>query len=280
MALCLAIVLALMVKLGFDNEGQLAKKKTGPRQPAGTNRTSYNGNVNPLSISQHKLTPMLSATSSWESKLIPDDQRESQGMTQGNPPISIHDKEIPSHKSGNSKHTWAVSLKEIVKKVNTDNQVAFLFTTYAYLDSTLNWLIAAKVRCDPPVTNVVVLCYDMKSRDILMKHEIPSVFINPDTLFHGKMGSFKSSTRTIVMMTVTSWGYDVVQYDADALILRNPNELFERHPDSDIVTSGARHWPPKVGKKWGFVACTGAIFYRSTPKIGKLHTVLGLCVLF
>ena len=49
------------------------------------------------------------------------------------------------------------------------------------------------------------------------------------------------------MMTVTSWGYDVVQYDADALILNNPSELFERHPDSDIVASRARHWPPKVG---------------------------------
>ena len=127
MALCLAIVLALMVsqmKLRFDNEGQ-KKKTAGPRQPAGTNRTSYNGNVNPLP--QHKPTPMLSATSSWESKLIPDDKRESQGMTQGNPPISIHDKENPSRRSGNSKqYTWAVSLKEIVKKVNAENQVASL----------------------------------------------------------------------------------------------------------------------------------------------------------
>ena len=67
----------------------------------------------------------------------------------------------------------------------------------------------------------------------------------------------------------------MVQYDADALILRSPSVLFERHPDNDIVASGARQWPPKVGKKWGFIACTSVIFYRSTPKIGKLHTVLG-----
>ena len=71
------------------------------------------------------------------------------------------------------------------------------------------------------------------------------------------------------MMTVTSWGYDVVQYDADALILRNPSELFERHPDSDILASLAGL--QKVVKSCFY----GCHLLPKSPKLGKLHTVLG-----
>ena len=237
--------------------------------------------------SQHKPTPILchpkgqgdkvKLSEGNFDKLIPGDKQrfENPGPAQGKPPVGILGEQsrrlIPPCKSWDSlQNPWVVPLRELVKKLNVDSQVGLLFSTYSYLNITLNWLIAAKVRCKPPVTNVIVVCYDMRTQNFLMEREIPSVFINPNTLLPGRKGKFTFATRLIVMMIVTFWGYDVVQYDADALILKNPRELFARHPDSDIVASAARGWPPAVVKKWGFVACMGVVLFRSTPKIGKL----------
>ena len=203
-----------------------------------------------------------------------ENQLENAGLAQDKPPTGSPWMEsrplIPPRKPWDlQQNFWAAPLRELVKTVSTDNQVALLFSTCSYLNSTLNWLIAAKVRCKPPVTNVIVVCYDMETYKILMKREISSVFINPNTLLSGRKAKFTFSTRLIVLMTVTSWGYDVIQFDADAIVVKNPQELFERHPKSDIVASRARSWPPTVSEKWGFVACMGVVLFRSTLKIGK-----------
>ena len=279
-------------------EGEGSKRiKNDPQQPATIWTMSSNENTNLMS--QHKPTPqsipgypqsqgnnpqkenspkLPGASSKFDMSIRNDGSRENQlenaGLAQDKPPIGSPWMEsrplIPPRKPWDlQQNFWAAPLRELVKTVSTDNQVALLFSTYSYLNSTLNWLIAAKVRCKPPVTNVIVVCYDMETYKILMKREISSVYINPNTLLPGRKAKFTFTTRLIVLMTVTSWGYDVIQFDADAIVVKNPQELFERHPSSDIVASRARSWPPTVSEKWGFVACMGVVLFRSTPKIGK-----------
>lgn len=185
----------------------------------------------------------------------------------------------PTQKYENN--SWVASLKELVKVVNADNQVSFLFSTLSYLNSTLNWLIAARVRCELPVTNTIVICYDQATLNVLKERDIPSLYIDPNTLFHSEhaidddYGNFISARRLVVLMLVNSWGYDVVQYDSDAIIVKNPRELFAQHPHSDMVVSGATGYPGNILEKWGFVVCMGVVLYRSSPKIGKFYRQKG-----
>ena len=288
MALCLAIMLAILAVTCFNTPGPQRHNPT----PSNLGKPSILGNhqdkwgeprleneeaqlITPLNSSERANMDVLQE----RKQLVNPDSIEGEGWKRiKNDPqqpgavwtmSSDENMNLMSQHKLTPKNSWATPMRDLVKTVSSDNQVALLFSTYSYLNSTLNWLIAAKVRCKPPVTNVIVVCYDMKAYKILMKREIPSIYINPNTLIHGRKEKFIFTMRLVVLMTVTSWGYDVIQYDADAIIIKNPRELFERHPNSDIVASRARSWPPSVSKKWGFVACMGVVLFRSTPKIGK-----------
>jgi hypothetical protein len=170
------------------------------------------------------------------------------------------------------RNSWAVPLKELVSRISTRKQVSLLFTTFSYLNSTLNWLIAAAVRCQPPVTNTIVVCYDQASFNVLNERDIPSVYIDPNTLIEGDpithWKQFLSGRRLFLLRLVNHWGYDVVQYDADAIIIKNPQELFDQHPHSDIVISaGQPRNLPDWG--WGFFVCMGVALFRSSPRTGE-----------
>ena len=171
-------------------------------------------------------------------------------------------------------NTWMAPLKELSRRVNTDNQVTLVFSTSSYTESMLNWLIAAQVRCEPPITNVIVICYDRELFNILNPRNIPSVYIDSNSLLDTKkfLKKFKTYVRMLRLVTVrfmNSWGYDVVQIDTDAIVLKNPQELFAQHQESDIV-SAAGLFPGKELRRWGVAVCTGFILFRSTPRTGNV----------
>ena len=76
--------------------------------------------------------------------------------------------------------------------------------------------------------------------------------------------------RLALIRLLNHWGYNVVHYDADAVILKNPKPLFDKFQEYDIVGS----WG-KLGKElknmWGFAICMGAVLvlFRSTANVGK-----------
>lgn len=168
---------------------------------------------------------------------------------------------------------WVAQLKALLGKLHVENQIAFVIANSDFLESALNWLVAAQVRLDPPILNVIVLCLNRDVFDVLDHRAIPSVFIDPSTVANatvlGKM-AYRSTVwlvRLVVFRLVNYWGYDVVSYDSDAIVLKNPTVLFGQHRYSDVVSSAGRY-PFRLGRLWGFTVCMGVILFRSSPRTG------------
>lgn len=61
-------------------------------------------------------------------------------------------------------------------------------------------------------------------------------------------------SRLLVIQVINNWGISVFHCDSDALILKNPFELFEKHPDAGIIANRGRfpfelgeHGPRNIG---------------------------------
>ena len=54
---------------------------------------------------------------------------------------------------------WVGKLTQMLGEPNAGKQVSVVFATYSYLESVL---IAAQVRLEPPLTDVIVFCLDEK----------------------------------------------------------------------------------------------------------------------
>ena len=192
----------------------------------------------------------------------------------GKPPLSF----IFQHKNLRSKvqsaekilnSEWVARLKQLLGSPSNRKQVSVVFGNYDYLASVLNWLIAAQVRLNPPLTDVIVFCLDEKIFSVLNEREIPSIHINPDDVVTFRSARFSHIwiTRLVVYRLINYLGHDVMGIDSDAIVLRNPQDLWEEHKNSDIIGSAGKH-PVDLGAEWGFTLCMGMVFFRSTPRIG------------
>lgn len=165
---------------------------------------------------------------------------------------------------------WVSTLKKMLDLPGAGKQVVVVFGTSNYLESVLNWLVAATVRLEPPLENVIVFCLDLKIFNALTSRKIPAIFVDPKTVVNVAWVQMQQIwlVRMVVYRLINYLGHDVMAYDSDAIVLRNPQKLLERHQDSDIISSPGT-FPPKMGRVWGFTACMGVILVRSSPRTGK-----------
>ena len=72
------------------------------------------------------------------------------------------------------------------------------------------------------------------------------------------------------MRLVNHWGFDIANYDTDAIILKNPEPLYyEQYRDSDFIGSYG-HFPLDIRQEWGIAVCTGVVMIRSSIYTGNL----------
>jgi hypothetical protein len=71
--------------------------------------------------------------------------------------------------------------------------------------------------------------------------------------------------RLYVFEALCRKGIDFIHWDADAIILRNPERELERYPKADLVASPGTVHPRTIAEKYHFVACMGYFLLRSTP---------------
>ena len=150
-------------------------------------------------------------------------------------------------------------------------QITVVVSNSNYTLSLLNWLVAALVRTSPPLKNVIVISFDETLQALLDKKEIVSVYVNPETIIRGRMHTRSSHiwiARCTVYRLLNHWGYDVVAYDTDAIVLKNLQDILDTHAESDVVAS-AGIYPFKLGAKWGMTLCMGVILIRSTRSTGE-----------
>ena len=69
---------------------------------------------------------------------------------------------------------------------------------------------------------------------------------------------------------VNYWGYSLATYDTDALILKNPQAVYDAHKEVTVIAGSANVGPTWAVKKWGFAVCPGAMLIRSGHATGNM----------
>ena len=149
-------------------------------------------------------------------------------------------------------------------------QVTVVFGDAQYVQSLLNWLISALVVTTPPLKNIIVISLDKQLHALLEKKDIQSVHVNPETVTCGQIKRKVSQvwiTRCVVYQLLNHWGYDVMAYDTDAIVLRNIQDILNTFGESDIIGS-AGSYPFNLGAEWGQTLCMGVVLFKSTRKTG------------
>ena len=167
---------------------------------------------------------------------------------------------------------WVMKLKRYLSSVNRSRQVILTEATYDFIKNLLNWLISAAIVSEVPLQYILVLCFDQQTHDLLAERNINSLYIPYNSVMKNsklEIGNIWMS-RLAVIRLLSHWGYDVQHYDSDAVLLKNPQSLFQRFPSSDIVASWG-DYPDELGKNgpWGTTLCMGAVLIRSSPRTGE-----------
>ena len=165
--------------------------------------------------------------------------------------------------------------------LNLDKSVSphvnMVFGDSEHTNLVLNWIIAAMLRLEPPLQNVMVISLDRPLCDTLTAKKLPltCIVVSIECIFQsnvydgGERGWLKGTmVRHPVLRLINYWGYDVASYDSDAVLLRNPQPLYEERPHMSVLASSS-FYPKVLASEWGFVACTGALILRSSPSTGK-----------
>ena len=144
----------------------------------------------------------------------------------------------------------------------------------------VNWLYGALVGLKTPLTSVLVLSIDQLLCDIVDSQASTrpvSCIIAPfETVMdfdHKSEWLSRLMVRLLVLRLINHWGYDVATYDSDAVILKNPQDLYDQHLDTDLIAS-ADVWPVNIAEDWGFTLCAGVLFLKAASSMGIIDTLL------
>ena len=166
---------------------------------------------------------------------------------------------------------WVKALKSYVTdSADTRFPIALVTSNFDYRAALLNWLILSLVQLQDPIKNVLVLSLDTELDDLLTMRNISSIYVpQMATIVKNRFLNIRrvEVARLFAMRLLTHWGHSVVNYDCDALLLRNPQPLFDRHPNSQVI-AGAGSMPRNLNEKWGFVLCMGAVLFRPSEQTG------------
>ena len=168
---------------------------------------------------------------------------------------------------------WVHPLLKILNRFSKrSKQVTLVLANHAYQDVLLNWLISAVVVAKPPIKNILVVALDKQLYELLQKRQVPSILVPFSSILNMKH-RFSRYFETIMMIRlgfmrlINRLGFDCAMYDIDAVILKNPQPLYEKDK-SDIIGSRGG-FPKQLMTKWQVTICIGAVFIRSNTRTGR-----------
>ena len=177
------------------------------------------------------------------------------------------------------KMEWFHMLTRYLKTLPPNSQITLATSNSRYLDVLLNWLISATVRSGIPLTSILIISLDRHVHDLLQRKHIASLYILPEALVDPS-ASFQEPfekvmmTRLAVLRILSHWGFDIANYDTDAIILKDPQPLYNGLRDYDIVGSVGKY-PYDLTDMWGITICIGVVLIRSSERIGKKNSENG-----
>ena len=171
---------------------------------------------------------------------------------------------------------WIIELAKIVSKIN-EKTIFAITVNKGYKDSLLNWLISAVFKGGLSLDRILVISLDQGIQEFLHGHGIACIYVPVKSLFSSLVSHYWIEEYGLVMFTRISvvrllnhWGYSVVIIDTDALVLHDPQPLFDKYPYSSIVASSGTQ-PRTLYDVWNTTVCNGLILLRSNQEIGKLY---------
>ena len=170
---------------------------------------------------------------------------------------------------------WMREIKDHLRTLTSSSRlVSIVSSDYKYREVLLNWLLTAQVKVRQPLSNVLVLSLDESLHQLLREKKIPCVHIPTSCLLRPSLKLTRHVVftqvhimRVLVMRLLNHWGYDVANYDSDALILRNPEPRYEELADRHLIGS-VGHFPKEMDHKWGTAVCIGVVMIRASPQTG------------
>ena len=179
------------------------------------------------------------------------------------------------------KEPWFKELKTFLLNSVPKSPIVLVASDSDFQDALLNWLISALLRQTEPVTNILVLTYSPSFCVFINSKKIVNcISVLPGSLSANSVYMRKEKTgmfpllliRVFVMRLLTYWGYNVANFDTDAILLKNPIPVFQspEFSNSDVIGTFGGLFPQALHDKWGVVLCMGAIFLRSTSHTERL----------
>ena len=168
---------------------------------------------------------------------------------------------------------WVTDLQSFLKTVE-GRQISVVTSSIEHTDILFNWLISAHLIADPPLVNILVLTLDESLHDLAQSHGFASLYVSPEMVIDPKVKvtrvfSQVHIVRLAVVRLMNHYGFDVVNYDCDAVLLKNPQTIFDAHKDVDMIGTFGKG-PGYLFTKWGVTLNTGVMLLRSNAKLGEL----------
>lgn len=184
------------------------------------------------------------------------------------------------------KQQWMEDLRAYLLQVPTRTNssrslVSIVACDSKFEDVLLNWLISASMDTQPPLSHILILALDSQLQASLQEHGFDSVYVDSKQVLSrnilSKLATSSHSAfymvmvlRLAVMRLLNHWGYDVANYDTDAIILRNPEQLYYGElGDSDVIGSRGK-FPQEVMDSFGLTMCAGMFMIKSSLETGKV----------
>lgn len=180
---------------------------------------------------------------------------------------------------------WMIALRKFLGKIspNGSTPISLVSSDSKYEDMLLNWLISATLKTTTtPLSHILVLSLDSSLHRTLERHSFNSIYVDSAILLRPNLLSILQAKQNLafnmvmilritVIRLLNHWGYDVASYDIDALVIRNPEELYYgEFSSSDLIGSKGR-FPEQVKDVLGITLCAGVFMIKSTPNTGMYN---------
>ena len=174
---------------------------------------------------------------------------------------------------------WVQELKSILTSSILStciSPVSVVAADSKYLDVLLNWLLFA-MKAQIPMDTIVIVSFDKTLYNFLKMRSFTTIYVDAETLFDGSILSHRYAKILMIRMSVVRlinhFGHDVIHYDPDAILLKDPWPLFYDHNCESDIIAGRGTYPFDINKEFGVTMCMGSAFFRCSPATG-MHNIL------
>ena len=172
---------------------------------------------------------------------------------------------------------WVKELQHFLQhSYHPSYPVTLVSTNQLFVESVINWLIHSLVVLENPLRNVLVLTMDEGIYGFLKNKSINVICVpttnnlNIDKPKKLLMMVRVEAARLLVLRMLNHWGIDVINYDNDAIVLKNPQPLLDGLGEYDVV--GSKGFMPRdIHDRWGVTLCFGFFLIRATPATSELY---------